>query len=226
MFDAPRQIRPVAVGAGDVGSWLCAARADRFRQDLSTLWRGKWTIVALGAAALALALVFIALAPRQYTAATQILIDPTDLLAVGNGATPSTPQSDAGLLQVESQVRVLGSDAVLRRVVNAARSRQGSRIRRRAIAAARAGRGSSRRHRHPQGHDLRRPNARGADRAQAPRRRSSATSALMSSRSMSRPAIRRNRRASPTPSPTPISPNRRKSGRMPRARFRNRCPAA
>jgi succinoglycan biosynthesis transport protein ExoP len=119
MFEAPRQIRPLAVGAGDVGIGFAPLAQIDFSKVLSTLWRGKWTIVASSLIALALALVFIAVAPRQYTAATQILIDPTDLLGVGNGATPSTPLSDAGLLQVESQVRVLGSDAVLRRVVNA-----------------------------------------------------------------------------------------------------------
>jgi uncharacterized protein involved in exopolysaccharide biosynthesis/Mrp family chromosome partitioning ATPase len=119
MFEAQRQIRPVAVGAGDVGIGFAPLAQIDFGQILSALWRGKWTIVASSLIALALALAFIVVAPRQYTAATQILIDPTDLLAVGNGATPATPLSDAGLLQVESQVRVLGSDAVLRRVVNA-----------------------------------------------------------------------------------------------------------
>jgi polysaccharide biosynthesis transport protein len=119
MFEAPRQIRPVAVGAGDVGIGFAPLAQIDFSKTLTTLWRGKGTIIVCALAALMLALAFIALAPRQYTAATQILIDPTDLLAVGNGATPSTPLSDAGLLQVESQVRVLGSDAVLRRVVTA-----------------------------------------------------------------------------------------------------------
>ncbi len=117
MFEAPRQIRPLAVGAGDVGIGFAPLAQIDFGKTLSTLWRGKWTIAASALVALVLALVFIAVAPRQYTAATQILIDPTDLLAVGNGTTPSAPLSDAGLLQVESQVRVLGSDAVLRRVV-------------------------------------------------------------------------------------------------------------
>jgi succinoglycan biosynthesis transport protein ExoP len=119
MFDAPRQIRPVAAGAGDVGIGFAPLAQIDFSQALATLWRGKWTIVGSALIAFILALVFIALAPRQYTATTQILIDPTDLLAVGTGATPSTPLSDAGLLQVESQVRVLGSDAVLRRVITA-----------------------------------------------------------------------------------------------------------
>jgi uncharacterized protein involved in exopolysaccharide biosynthesis/Mrp family chromosome partitioning ATPase len=119
MFEAPRQMRPVAAGAGDVGIGFAPLAQIDFSKALTTLWRGKGTIIACALAALMLALVFIALAPRQYTATTQILIDPTDLLAVGTGATPSTPLSDAGLLQVESQVRVLGSDAVLRRVVTA-----------------------------------------------------------------------------------------------------------
>src|SRR5580692_7184536 len=117
MFEAPRQIRPVAVGAADVGIGFAPLAQIDFGKTLSTLWRGKWTILVSSLAALALSLVFIAFVPREYTATTQILIDPTDLLAVGNGATPATPLSDAGLLQVESQVRVLGSDAVLRRVV-------------------------------------------------------------------------------------------------------------
>jgi succinoglycan biosynthesis transport protein ExoP len=117
MFEAPRQIRPVAVGAGDVGIGFAPLAQIDFSKTLTTLWRGKGTIILCALAALMLALVFLAVAPRQYTAATQILIDPTDLLAVGSGTTPSAPLSDAGLLQVESQVRVLGSDAVLRRVV-------------------------------------------------------------------------------------------------------------
>jgi len=119
MFEAPRQIRPVTVGAGDVGIGFAPLAQIDFSKTLTTLWRGKATIIGCALAALMLALAFLAVAPRQYTAMTQILIDPTDLLAVGTGATPSTPLSDAGLLQVESQVRVLGSDAVLRRVVTA-----------------------------------------------------------------------------------------------------------
>ena len=119
MFDTPRQIRPVAAGAGDVGIGLAPLAQIDFGKTITTLWRGRWTIIASSLVGLLLALVFIAVAPRQYTSATQILIDPTDLLAVGNGATSTAPQSDAGLLQVESQVRVLGSDAVLRRVVSA-----------------------------------------------------------------------------------------------------------
>jgi uncharacterized protein involved in exopolysaccharide biosynthesis len=57
------------------------------------------------------------LSPYEYTATTQILIDPTDLRAVGNNTTEASQMSDAALMQVESQVSVLTSDSVLRRVV-------------------------------------------------------------------------------------------------------------
>ena len=117
MFEAPRQIRPVTAGAGDVAIGYAPLAQIDFGQIGATLWRGRWTILSCALGGLVLALLAVALAPRAYTAVTQILIDPTDLLAVGNGTTPSTPPSDAGLLQVESQVRVLSSDAVLRRVV-------------------------------------------------------------------------------------------------------------
>src|SRR4029077_9810630 len=61
---------------------------------------------------------FVLLSPHRYTATAQILIDPTDLHAVGNELTPANQMSDAAVLQVESQVRVLTSDSVLRRVVD------------------------------------------------------------------------------------------------------------
>jgi len=75
------------------------------------------TILCTTAAALALAVLFVLLVPHRFTATTQILIDPTDLHAVGNDPTPANQVSDAALLQVESQVRVLMSDSVLRRVI-------------------------------------------------------------------------------------------------------------
>ncbi|MGB6937251.1 MAG: hypothetical protein WBE14_11280 [Xanthobacteraceae bacterium] len=62
MFEAPRQIRPVAVGAGDVGIGFAPLAQIDFSKVLSTLWRGKWTIVASSLIALELALVFIAVA--------------------------------------------------------------------------------------------------------------------------------------------------------------------
>src|ERR1700722_585881 len=116
MFETPRHIRPVAVGAGDVGIGVAPLNQIDFGKIRSAIWRGKGTILAATLAALALAALFIALAPHEYTATTQILIEPSDLRAVGNDTQPAQ-LSDAALLQAESQVSVLSSDTVLRRVV-------------------------------------------------------------------------------------------------------------
>src|SRR5438046_2750573 len=59
----------------------------------------------------------IVLVPAQYTAVTQLLIDPNDLRVVENGLTTSSQLAETNILQVESQVRVLTSDNVLRRVI-------------------------------------------------------------------------------------------------------------
>jgi uncharacterized protein involved in exopolysaccharide biosynthesis/Mrp family chromosome partitioning ATPase len=83
----------------------------------SVLWRGKITILLSTIVAVGLAALFVLLVPHKYTATTQILIDPTDLRAVQNDIAPTIPQSDAAVLQVESQARVIASDNVLRRVV-------------------------------------------------------------------------------------------------------------
>ncbi len=72
-----------------------------------------WTIVA----SLLIAFLLVLIVPHRYTAVTQILIDPTDLRAIGNELAPANQANDANVLQVESQVRVLTSDSVLRRVV-------------------------------------------------------------------------------------------------------------
>jgi uncharacterized protein involved in exopolysaccharide biosynthesis len=87
------------------------------RRILTVLWRGKATILWTTAASLLIAVMFVLMVPHRYTAMTQILIDPTDLHAVGNELTPTNLANDATVLQVESQVRVLTSDSVLRRVV-------------------------------------------------------------------------------------------------------------
>ncbi len=62
-------------------------------------------------------LLFVALVKHQYSAVTQLLINPSDLRVVENGLTPAAQMPDSVLLQVESQVRVLASDNVLRRVI-------------------------------------------------------------------------------------------------------------
>jgi uncharacterized protein involved in exopolysaccharide biosynthesis/Mrp family chromosome partitioning ATPase len=85
----------------------------------STLWAGKWIIALTTVGAVLLAAAFVLLAPHKYTATTQILIDPMDLRASQTEVSPAIPQSDAAVLQVESQVKVILSDNVLRRVVAA-----------------------------------------------------------------------------------------------------------
>jgi uncharacterized protein involved in exopolysaccharide biosynthesis len=62
-------------------------------------------------------ILYILFSPPQYTAITQMSIDPTDLRIVENGLTPNASIPEVAVMQVESQLRVLMSDNVLRRVV-------------------------------------------------------------------------------------------------------------
>ncbi len=117
MFEAPRQIQSAAAGGANVAVDLPADSGIDVRQILAVLWRGKATILWTTAASLLLAFLLVLVVPHRYTAVTQILIDPTDLHAIGNDLTPTNLANDANVLQVESQVRVLTSDSVLRRVV-------------------------------------------------------------------------------------------------------------
>jgi uncharacterized protein involved in exopolysaccharide biosynthesis/Mrp family chromosome partitioning ATPase len=117
MFEAPRQIRSAAVGAGGLGAGPAPLPQIDFAKIVSSLLQGWATILISMLAAFFLAVVFIELTPNEYTAVTQILIDPSDLRAVGNDTTQPAQISDAAVLQVESQVSVITSDAVLRRVV-------------------------------------------------------------------------------------------------------------
>jgi polysaccharide biosynthesis transport protein len=119
MFEAPRQFQPARVGRQDNPAGSASPTGLDFKRILAAVWRGKATVLLTMAAALLLAALFVVLVPHQYTAVTQILIDPTDLHAVGNDLTPANPANDAAVLQVESQVRVLTSDSVLGRVVSA-----------------------------------------------------------------------------------------------------------
>jgi polysaccharide biosynthesis transport protein len=119
MFEASRQVRsastiPDAAALGPPP----LAQID-FRSLWSLLRRGQSTILVTMVAALLLMAQVVLAVPHRYTATTQILIDPTDLHAVGSDLSPANQMSDAAVRQVESQVRVLTSDSVLRRVVKA-----------------------------------------------------------------------------------------------------------
>jgi succinoglycan biosynthesis transport protein ExoP len=122
MFEASSYPRSAVVRRSQAASSLAAsdpaALDDYDLQKLwSVIWRGKITILLSIVAALILAALFVFFVPYKYTAVTQILIDPADFHAVANEVTPPNQQSDATVLQVESQVRVLTSDNVLSRVV-------------------------------------------------------------------------------------------------------------
>jgi len=117
MFEAPRQIQSAAAGTETIPVGLAPLAEIDFRRLWSIIWRGKTTILWTTIAALLMAVLFVLIVPHRYTALTQILIDPTDLHAVGNALTPANTANDAAVLQVESQVRVLMSDSVLGRVV-------------------------------------------------------------------------------------------------------------
>jgi succinoglycan biosynthesis transport protein ExoP len=117
MFEAPRQIQSAAAGGPNVAVDLPAESGIDVRQILAVLWRGKATIFWTIVASLLIAFLLVLVVPHRYTAVTQLLIDPTDLRAIGNELAPANQANDANVLQVESQVRVLTSDSVLRRVV-------------------------------------------------------------------------------------------------------------
>ena len=122
MFEAPRQLQTALAGTGDITVGPAPVAAIDLQRIWSVIWRGKATILWTTAASLLMAVLFVLVVPHRYTAVTQILIDPTDLRAVGNDLTPANQANDAAVLQVESQVRVLTSDSVLRRVVDQNRS--------------------------------------------------------------------------------------------------------
>jgi uncharacterized protein involved in exopolysaccharide biosynthesis/Mrp family chromosome partitioning ATPase len=119
MFEAPRPVRSAAGGRANLAVDLASTPGIDVQKITSVLWRDKTTILWTTIASLLVAVLFVVAVPHRYTATTQILIDPTDLQAVGRELTPVSGANDAAVLQVESQVRVLTSDSVLRRVVKA-----------------------------------------------------------------------------------------------------------
>jgi succinoglycan biosynthesis transport protein ExoP len=119
MFEASSHMPSTVVSRRDLGLGFASLPPIDVQKIWSVLWRGKTTILLSTMVAVGLAALFVLLVPHKYTATTQILIDPTDLRAVQNDIAPTIPQSDAAVLQVESQARVIASDNVLRRVVAA-----------------------------------------------------------------------------------------------------------
>ncbi len=119
MFEAPGYAPTVVAERGDAAPGFGLLGDFDFNKFWSVLWQGKWIILLTTLAGFGLAVAFVKLVPHRYTATTQILVDPMDLRAAQTDISPTIPQSDAAVLQVESQSRVIGSDTVLRRVVAA-----------------------------------------------------------------------------------------------------------
>ncbi|HJE24374.1 MAG TPA: exopolysaccharide transport family protein [Methylorubrum populi] len=87
-------------------------------REIRRVLRARWKLVLAPAPLFLLAaLAWLVLIPPQYAAVTQILMDPRGIQVVKDGVTPPDQASDASLLLVDSQIRVLISDEVLRRVV-------------------------------------------------------------------------------------------------------------
>ncbi len=119
MFEAPSHSQAAVVRRNELVPTFAPAGDFDLKQLCSTLWRGKTTILISIVVALVLAVLFVLIVPYRYTATTQILIDPMELHSAGNELTSPSQQSDASVLTVESQVRVLTSDNLLSRVVTA-----------------------------------------------------------------------------------------------------------
>ncbi len=79
--------------------------------DDRRLRRGLATVAAL----------YSLITPSQFTATSQILVDPRDRIVMNNDVNPNTLSPDGGLAQVESQSSVLRSNGVLIRAIRAAR---------------------------------------------------------------------------------------------------------
>jgi polysaccharide biosynthesis transport protein len=75
-----------------------------------------WIVMGLAAGLIMSLMAELMLSPR-YRAVSQILIGPVDLRVVEKQLVPGSQSSDANVLQVESETRILTSDRVLRRVV-------------------------------------------------------------------------------------------------------------
>ncbi|MGA8498905.1 MAG: exopolysaccharide transport family protein [Xanthobacteraceae bacterium] len=117
MFEASSHMPSAAVARRDLSLGFASLPPIDVQKIWSVLWRGKITILLSTMIAVGLAAAFVLLVPHKYTATTQILIDPMDLRAAQSDISPAIQQSDAAVLQVESQARVIASDNVLRRVV-------------------------------------------------------------------------------------------------------------
>ena len=125
MFQNPRGFSASAPAAQEAQSIRAAAAAIFPRLGLDVDWtfirrQWRWILIGLGAALLMFLVAELALTPR-YRASGQILIGPVDLRGIDKSVMPTAQTSDANVMEVESETRVLTSDKVLRRVVETER---------------------------------------------------------------------------------------------------------
>jgi uncharacterized protein involved in exopolysaccharide biosynthesis len=88
----------------------------------ASVWRAKRKILLAGVLGAAVAGAFALSQPKQYTATSQIVLDPRELNLVQNELTPTANglNTDAALALVEGQISVMTSNSVLLRVVREA----------------------------------------------------------------------------------------------------------
>ncbi len=84
------------------------------------LWCRRGVIAATVVVCFLATSAYVLAARSQYTAVAQILIDPRDRQIVTRDVNPDTLAADGGVVQVESEARVIESDAVLLRAIKAA----------------------------------------------------------------------------------------------------------
>lgn len=92
--------------------------------DVGDIWRifycRRRVILAVVAVCFVVALAYAMAASPQYASTAEIFIDPRDRQILAKDVNPDTLAADGGLLQVETQARVVASDAVLLRAVESA----------------------------------------------------------------------------------------------------------
>jgi succinoglycan biosynthesis transport protein ExoP len=116
MFQTVDVTESTATGASRPSAFGPIARIE-FGSVFSVIWQRKLLVVGAVAASIMAMMVFIASVPPQYTATSQILVQPNELRVVERGLVAGPQVSEENVVQVESQVRVISSDNVLQRVV-------------------------------------------------------------------------------------------------------------
>ncbi|WP_182086819.1 GumC family protein [Aureimonas sp. ME7] len=107
---------PAPAGEGATKSFLDPAYL------AGAVWRARTLILVMGVLGAVAAGAVAMSSPKQYTAATQIVLDPRDLNLVQNEVAPTANglNTEAALALIESQIAVITSGSVLGRVVDEA----------------------------------------------------------------------------------------------------------